>query len=330
MSEYKIIHYDSLDRTQIYEFESSTLGVKLNQHYLMNSSSVRYYDEYFGSSYANRSLILLKKNEPVLILPALCKKYELNFFDEATEIVSILEGDDYDKAVRIMTNTLKKEAEKLGEIKVKIKFDPIILKETLTSVENITHLLDGYVNCSLSEANIKSVLRKSYKPLINWGKKNLLIKVLDAQTSDYEGFLEFKNLHIKASGRKTRSDLSWDYQFEMIKLGKAYLISAFYNNELVSGCFIMHNKNTALYGVAASDRKLMSINFPLNHYTLWKSILIAKDKGCKKFILGNVSNDHNLDEKANNIALFKRGFASHVQSNRILNIKLISKRALGC
>lgn len=322
MSEYMLLHYDALDETQQAIFNASNLGAKVNQHYLMNTTSVDYYLEYLGNDYANRSPILYKNDEPVLMLPSLCKKHELNFAGAATEIISVLEGDEHYKGVRVIVEALKQETRQSGNIKIKIRFDPVVLKETLSDVASITPLLQGYVNCGLSDTSIKRALRKSYKSLVNWGQKNLLIKVLDTETADSEVFLKFKDLHTKASGRKTRSDQTWDHQFEMIKRGHGYLIAAFYNDKLVSGCFIMHDQHTALYGVAASDRQLMSDGLPLNHYTLWMSIMTAKQIGCRKFILGDVSDNPSLDKKSNNIALFKRGFATDIQVDTILNIKI--------
>ena len=322
MSEYKLLLYDTLDETQKYSFKVSDLGAKVNQHYLMNATAIDYYLEYLGNDYANRSPILYKNDAPVLILPSVCKEHELNFAGGPSNIISTLDRDENDKGIRIMFDALKKESARSGDKKAKIRFNSTILKETLSTIESITPSLQGYVNCDLFEGNIKKVLRKSYKSLVNWGQKNLLIKVLNADTADRGVFLKFKDLHIEASGRKTRSDQTWDHQFEIIKRGHGYLIAAFYNHRMVSGCFIMNDSRTALYGVAASDRQLMSDGLPLNHYTLWMSIMTAKKKGCTKFILGDVSNNPSLDKKSNNIALFKRGFATDIQVDTILNIKI--------
>lgn len=322
MSEYKLLLYDTLDETQQAIFKVSNLGAKVNQHYLMNATAIDYYLEYLGDDYANRSPILYKNEDPILILPSLSKKRELNFAGEPSEVMSTLKGDEYFKGVRIFIDALKKESLKSGEKIAKVRAEPIILKESLNTVKSITTLLRGYVNCDLSESSIKLSLRKSYKSLVNWGKRNLLIKVLDNNAIDFDLFMKFKALHLEASGRKTRSNQSWHYQFEMIKKGNGYLIAAFYNDKLVSGCFIMNDQYTALYGVAASDRQLMSEGLPLNHYTLWMSIMEAKQKGCKKFILGDVSDNRCQDIKSKNICLFKRGFATDVQVDTILNINI--------
>ena len=75
--------------------------------------------------------------------------------------------------------------------------------------------------------------------------------------------------------------MSWDLQFELIKKDKAFLVSAKLNSDLVSGCYIMHDEKTAFYGVAASDRDLMSDKHALNHYPLYLGIKQQKKKVVK-------------------------------------------------
>ena len=320
MSDYKLLGYNHLNCSQKADFIKSSVGMAINQHFLMNNASAAYYAEYLGRQFENRSQILYRNNSPILALPALCRDHELNFGGNPTKIVSSLQGFEYYKSVRALVNLLQKEAIKYGKIEGKISFDSVLFNEALNFVQTTTPVSHGYVNCQLSEENIKKTLRKSYKSLVNWGRKNLTIKVIDLKNPDAGIFFQFKDLHFKASSRKTRSDKSWDYQFEMVKKGHAYLVAAYYGDKLVSGCFIMCDHQTAFYGVAASDRQLMQQGLPLNHFTLWFSMMTAKNKGCKKFILGDVGVNESVDNKMKNIALFKRGFATDVQVDMVLDV----------
>ena len=121
-----------------------------------------------------------------------------------------------------------------------------------------------------------------------------------------DNFHLFKSLHIEASGRQVRSDESWNQQFEIIKNGYGFLINAYMHSKIVSGCFIMHDQDTAIYGVAASDEALMSVGMPLNHFNLWTAISVAYEKGCNSFILGDIEDKEIEDKKLQNLALFKR------------------------
>ena len=164
---------------------------------------------------------------------------------------------------------------------------------------------------------INASLRKSYKSIINWGRNSLSFKLVDINNPDEAIFKSFKELHLLSSGRKTRSDQTWDIQFQMIKSGWGYLASCYMNNQMVSGCIIMNDSNLAYYAVAASNREMMANKLPLNHFPLFQSILIAKEKGCKKFIMGKINTDFsdfdNLkNTKDDNISKFKLGFSSHI------------------
>ncbi|MDC1051149.1 hypothetical protein OAQ76_00315 [bacterium] len=320
MSEYELLYYNDLKKGNQVAFLASNLAAKSIQHYLRNNASSRYYLEYFGGNFKNRSPILFQNGQPVLMIPALCPENELHFANWPTEMVTILEGDLLHRATRIMISALKNDANQSKRVLARLKHQPAVFKELHGQVQKIEQDTNGLVNCQLSEDTIKSCLRKSYKSLVNWGKKNLELRVVDENQPDRESFLKFKELHINASGRKTRSDLSWLHQFNIIKSGYGFLIAAHYNHDLVSGCFVMHDQKTAVYSVAASNRDLMSDGLPLNHYTLWGAIMNARKKGCETFILGDVNEDNAKDDKAKNIALFKRGFATDISVSTILNI----------
>lgn len=322
MSEYKLRYYNDLNEVDEVAFLASNLAAKSSQHYLRNDASSRYYLEYFGDTYKNRSPILFQKGQPVMMIPALCPEHQLHFANGPTEIVTVLEGNLLHRAIRIMMDAIKTEANQSKGVFARLKPETVVLKEIYGYLQEIKQDINGLVNCQLSEDSIKSCLRKSYKSLVNWGKKNLELRVIDQNQPDREAFQKFKELHINASGRETRSDLSWLHQFDIIKSGYGFLIVAYYNRELVSGCFIMHDQKTALYGVAASDRDLMSEGLPLNHYTLWVAIMNARQKGCETFILGDVKVDKAKDNKAKNIALFKRGFATDISVDTVLDIRI--------
>ena len=80
------------------------------------------------------------------------------------------------------------------------------------------------IDLNLDLASFKSSLRKSYKSLVNWGKNNLDIRIIDSNNLNEESFFAFKDLHIEASGRKTRSDVSWEKQLQAIKCNEAFAI----------------------------------------------------------------------------------------------------------
>ena len=322
MSQYILKYFDTMNSEEISLFEESQLGKLMRKHYLRNECSVRFYLDYFGEGFKERSLILFKGNFPEIVIPALCKEGEINFANNETEILSVLKDEARRKSMLVLFKKIKDEKKlKQGTI-AKFKNDTFLLKEFVNHLDSVELKKVGVVDFKLSQQFRKQNIRKSYKSLINWGEKNLTIEKIDQSNLMLEKFNLFKSLHIEASGRQIRSDESWNQQFEIIKNGYGFLINAYMNSKIVSGCFIMHDKNTAIYGVAASNRTLMSEGMPLNHFNLWKAISVAYEKGCNLFVLGDIEDKKIVDKKLQNLALFKRGFASDIFLDKILNIKL--------
>ena len=75
-------------------------------------------------------------------------------------------------------------------------------------------------------------VRKSYKSLINWGRKNLETKVFDASNMDGSVMEEFENFHIAVAGRRTRSHQSWMLQSKAVKEGMGFVVMGYLDGEL--------------------------------------------------------------------------------------------------
>jgi len=307
MSVFELKFWSDLTPQEHEQFKSSALGQMYSNHYMRNRSAMAYFSDYLGPDFSDRSIFLLQKSVPVLAAPALCREGELNYANGPTEILSVLSGSAHRYAVKMLFKQLKQQ-----HIIANFLIDQILLREGFSHIEKASFSYVGLVDLTLNEKARHQCIRKSYKSLLNWGEKNLNIELIDKSNMSRASFMLFKDLHFLASGRKTRSDKSWDYQFDMIVEGNAYLVNAYLGERLVSGCYILHDNQTALYGVAANDRELMAEGLAINHYPLWQAINMANEKKCKKFLLGNVGIEDQTDQKSRNIAKFKRGFATDI------------------
>ena len=111
-------------------------------------------------------------------------------------------------------------------------------------------LKNAYVDLSNSESIIRSSVRKSYKSLINWGLRNLDIKIHNSKNITLHKFNEIKMFHLLVAKKKTRSDKSWDIQYDMIKSAHGFIVEAHYMRQLASASIIIHNsKETLLFFV---------------------------------------------------------------------------------
>ncbi len=312
MSAFQLRHWCDLSASELDKFNKSKLSELFKSHFMRSSPAIAYYLEYLGPNFSNRSVFLIRDSEPVLVVPAICRENELNFAEGPTEILSTLKGEEHHNAVKILTSQLKHI-----KIRAKLTVCSIFLRESLSSVEQLSISYLGWVNLALSEEMRRRCIRKSYKSLLNWGQNNLDITIVDSANKDLEAFKAFRELHHKASSRKTRSDKSWDLQYDMIVSGNAYLVNACKKGALVSGCYIMHDDKNAYYGVSANDRELMAKGLAINHFPLWKAIDFAVQKRCEKFLLGDVGIENCKEEKTKNISKFKRGFATDITTENI-------------
>jgi hypothetical protein len=178
------------------------------------------------------------------------------------------------------------------------------------------------LDLDLDEDGLRQAVRKSYKSLINWGEKHLCPNIVDQGTLEEAVFEPYRELHLLAAGRETRSRATWQINAEMIRQGQAFLVLGRLDGRLVTGAFFNVFGDACYYSNAASDRDLFEK--PLGHCITWRGLLHARSLGCRLLDMGEIFFTHQpvgptaatktedgqtrANEKNLNIAIFKRGF----------------------
>ena len=168
------------------------------------------------------------------------------------------------------------------------------------------------INLSSSHEYLWQSVRKSYRPLINWGLKSMDIQIHDNSSITHTIFEEFKLLHIHCSKRQTRSDTSWYAQYKSILSDEAFLVSATYQGSYIGFAYFTYNSSHCYYASAAYDRDLF--DYPIAHSILWRAIMRMKELGISYFEIGTDypvwlnSSFQSTPQKLRNISLFKSGF----------------------
>jgi hypothetical protein len=189
-------------------------------------------------------------------------------------------------------------------------FSHHLLKSGGHQVSQFTQVID----LSQSEDRLHSELSKSFRWNVSWGKKNLNLRVVEADRIAERDIERFSDLHVEAAGRETRSQATWEAQLEMIRDGEAFAVFAEMAEQLVSAALFSVTKAYCFYGVSASRRALF--DKPISHAVLWEAILHAKSYGCQWFETGEqVFQGHGAmpSEKELGINAFKRGFGGQTQ-----------------
>ena len=177
---------------------------------------------------------------------------------------------------------------------------------------------DLYINLDNDYETIKSTFRKSYKSLINSGTKKWNIYILDKKNDSV--WNQFIHLHFLVSGKKTRSDKSWEIHYQSVINKKSFLIYLLDKNDKMVGAGLFnYTSDEGLYAVAAYDRNLS--DQPLGHIVQSFAIKELIKRKVKWYKIGPrpYLNSYNKStEKEINISEFKNGFANFVVPRLII------------
>lgn len=169
---------------------------------------------------------------------------------------------------------------------------------------------DVYINLSLDVNVIHEKFRKSYRSLINFGKKNYSLRILT--NINKEEFDILKNMHIKIAGRQTRSDETWDLQRESIKNSNSFVAIIYQNNKIIGWGLFELTKDECYFGVGVFERKLFYE--PISHYLQSEIIdYLKENNNVKWYYIGNrayIGDYKQPTGKELNISYFKEGFAT--------------------
>lgn len=170
--------------------------------------------------------------------------------------------------------------------------------------------LRGLIDLTQEEEAIKRNIRKSYKSLVNQGRREMEFVYVTKDNPDRKLFESFRQFHILTAGRETRPIESWDVQFAMIEAGCSELVLGYLpEHGLVSSALFMDHGDFSSYAVAVYNRELFAEK-PLAHANVFEGIARAKARGKKWFNLGVLHSKRELSEKEFNIVKFKKGFCS--------------------
>lgn len=153
--------------------------------------------------------------------------------------------------------------------------------------------------------------RKGTKSSVKQAEHLWNINILEKRDDDL--WLQFKNLHYTVSGRKTRSDKSWQLQYENIISGTSFLIALENNKKLIGGGLFLCSRDECEYSTAAYDRNLF--DKPIGHLVQKMAIKKMIDRGIKWYRIGDKAletNEIKPTEKDYSISLFKEGFSSNI------------------
>ena len=171
-----------------------------------------------------------------------------------------------------------------------------------------------FVDLSLSTESYRKFIRKSYRPLISLGYRSWETNIMDEFNCSKEIWKKFQNLHKYVSGKITRTNVTWDLQYDALKNKDAFLVYILgQNKEMIGGGFFDISTDECNYGVGAYDRNF--IDQPLGHMIQYHAIKEMKKRKIKWYRLGYrfyKEEPEQIDNKRVNISNFTQGFLTHM------------------
>ncbi len=256
-----------------------------------------YYQEYEASAnFENRSAIFLHGEQPAFGL-----LMSLSIEGERRELtcyglpILFVENHDLDPLIRkkvfkrlkswLASNVLEDRA-------TLIYFRDYLEKGELSKVSRLlldwggraTPHFDQITDLTVGQESLWRGVTKGCRWGINWGRKHIQVRTLDQHNVQAVDMESFRLLHLEAAGRETRSQRTWDLQYEMVMAGEAFMVFGALARELVSAAHFSISPHQCGYGVGAYRRSLF--DNPIAHVILWEAILHASRLGCRKFEIG--------------------------------------------
>lgn len=279
-----------------------------------------------GTSLSDISVIILHDRKPCAVWPMLYKPkaedFKISGFGTnllpplfVADIVATSKKEIIKKCIRflevigkqISVDTIQCEEVFLSTLSVSDMHYELVKKGSVAKLR-----YDLFVDLSMDMDKIKNRFRKSYKSLINKGLALWRIGILENdQPLIWE---EFRQLHIKVTGRETRTRETWAVHYLAILQGMAFLIYLRNDlDEMIGGGLFIHSKQECFYGVGAYDRSLF--DKPIGHVVQFAAIEVMKKRGLQWYKVGTRSFKTDIptpSEKEISVTEFKEGFATNI------------------
>lgn len=310
------------------EWEAAPELSQVRAHPTTSAAGTKYYADTHPDA-VDASFAVVHAGAPQLMVKCNALGGTLGYFSEPVTLVprEQLVREICDQAIRLAMDHLDLLAAKHNAPTVAVREQKADDSPTLLAFECMARggtkefRQTGLCDLALSETEIHGRIRRSFKSLVNWGRRNLTLKYFRAENADPELFSSYRDFHAQVAGRITRSDASWNSMRNWIlsgtgELGLAYLEAG----ELVAGTMIVDGAETSVYASGVYDRTRFEM--PLSHFAIYNAILRSRDRGLKWFDLGHLPEKGSVSDKEYNIGFFKRGFATDIGMHDVWKYKV--------
>lgn len=299
-------------------WENSPAFAAANRHPFFSIVGRRYYAATYDQD-IDTSFAVVQGNEPLMLV--FCNIHEsiLGLYGQPMALVPCegIDQSDCVSAVGAVVAELDRLADKHAAREVVIREN--IVGSLLSALGHVCVargataqvMQHGFCDLTLDETVIHRGVRKSFRSLINAGRRDMRMVYVNAGNPDKFLFDAYGDFHARVAGRVTRSERSWQAMFEWIVGGGGELALAYHNdNELVAGTMTMDGSEVCYYASGVYDRS--QFDKPLAHFPVYDAILRSRGRNMRRYDLGVLTPKGVGTDKEYSIGHFKRGFATFV------------------
>ncbi|MDA9262622.1 GNAT family N-acetyltransferase [bacterium] len=278
----------------------------LDVSFYFSSEMINYEIEKYKSSSDAYEAVIFQRKEMFFL-------FKIYFTENINYVFPIRFSDNFEYVQGLQITKLYSKY--LKSISYNIIFNKLPFTNPLQEAFNLDFLigknahptLELFTDLRLPLKSIWQTIRTSYKSIINKSKNDFMVE----NNCSPETWKECKRLHKKVSERQTRSDATWDIQFEMVKTGLAKVFYVCKGDEIIGFSLFYISNKIITYAVGAYDRNLFK-DFPISHILIWNAIEFFKEKQFDFLYLGDEQfQSIKPDKKLDNINHFKKGFANY-------------------
>ncbi len=173
------------------------------------------------------------------------------------------------------------------------------------------------------DASVWQNIRKSYRPLIKSALTKWTHNLYSGPSAKRADFDAFQALHFSLAGKQTRSQATWDLQWDAIVAGASFVVEARDEAGELVGASLFSGMHTGVCQYSSSVAKRELFGQPVNHGIMWLALQQCIKLGIPSFHMGQTYADSSapMTPKMQNIAKFKSGFGGAIKMSVFMDVK---------
>jgi hypothetical protein len=295
-----------------------TLFPDLDGHPLFGDFARRLYRTIYPGRHSDRSFVVADDAGPAVTVACTVQDNEISMLG-LPAVVALrrdLEAPAAVKALAVALAQLDRIGATDGAVSARVRggevgrFGPLDAA-CIARLSKPVARMHAVVDLAGGEDVIRRGLRDSYRSLVNWGRKQLVMTYINRDNPDRAGFDAFPAFHSRVAGAGARAADYWAVIWDDIAQGRAELsLGRLADGSLVAGTLTAFAGDCAYYASGVYDRD--RFEKPLGHWPVFDAMVRAGARGLSRYDLGEVYPRGTASDKEVQIGFFKKGFTDQI------------------